>query len=156
MEKFLFIPPVDDSMPPLNAGQWILLSASFLTSLTLFIAVMLAFPAHSIFGALAAFALGITATPMQIYAMNRKASLIGKFFLVAICGIALYNYRNWTRTHVFELSIVVLMALSVYWIIGCIDQVGNRIHQRLNELHTKVDAMQQELEEIKAKQDEIA
>ena len=44
MEKFLLIPPVDKSLPPLRTGQWIFLLASFLVTITIFIIFLLTFP----------------------------------------------------------------------------------------------------------------
>jgi hypothetical protein len=148
MEKFFFIPPVDESMPLLKTKQWIVLSVSFFVSLALLTIVMMAFPSHYIFGALTAFTLGATAIPMQMYARNRKGRSIGKLFFVVGCGIALYQYRNLTRTHTFDLLTIMLIVLGVYWLTHCIDQAGNMILERLEALQRRVNSVESKLDSI--------
>jgi hypothetical protein len=148
MEKFLFIPPVDESMPPLKAGQWVLLFSSFFVSLALFALFMLINSNHILFALLVAFVFPVAALPMQMYAMNRRGRLIGKLFLAAIWGIVLYDRRNWIKGHAFESLIVVLIALSVYWITHCIDQAGNLILKRLDVLQRRVNSVELKLDKI--------
>jgi len=148
MEKFLFIPPVDESAPPLKAGQWVLLFSSFLVSLALFALFMLIVSSHILFALLIAFVLPAVAMPMQMYAMNRRGRLVGKLFLVAILGIALYNDRNWTKAHTFETLTIVLIVLSVYWLTRCIEQAGNLILERLDVLKRRVNSVESKVDHL--------
>ncbi len=148
MGKFIFIPPVDDSMPPLNAWQWTLLLVSFLVSLALFTVVILSTPSHRVLEILAAFALAPAAMPMQVYAQNRKGRIVGVVFLGIIVSVALYERWGWIKTHTFESSMVVLAFLGLAWVTWCISQTGDLILERLEGLQRRVNRVESKLDRI--------
>jgi hypothetical protein len=155
MEKFLFIPPVDESAPPLKARQWTLLVVSFAASLALFALFMLTVSSHILFALLIAFIFPAISMPMQMYAMNRKGRWIGRLFLVCIAiavVVGIYNNRaavyKLGNEHFLELLIIVLIAASVYWITYCIDQVGNVLLKRLDILQRRVNSVESKVDHL--------
>jgi len=143
MEKFHFIPPVDESAPPLKARQWAWLSVSFLLSLTLFILPNVMGGSFVLF-----LAWPITAIPMWVYGQNRRSRIVGRVFLAAISAFVLYDRWNWIEQHTFESSIVVFAFLAVIWIILWVDQMGNLILKRLDALQTRVNSVESKLDRI--------
>lgn len=148
MEKFLFIPPVDESLPPLKTGQWVLLVIPFLISLALLGFLMLTAWSHIWFAWLAAVVLPMVAFPMQMYAMNRKGRLVGKLFFAAVFVIVLYYRWNWIEAHPFEVFVVALIIMSVCWITWCIDKVGNTITERLNAVQRRINSVESKLDKM--------
>lgn len=148
MSKFLFVPPVDDSLKPLTPWQWVMLCSSFLVSLAFFWLFMMAIPDHAIFAALLASAFGIVALPMQIYAQNRRGRLIGKLFLFIVWVVAYYIKQNWINAHRWELLFVALIVMSVYWIAHSIDQTGNMILKRLDVLKRRVNSVESKVDRM--------
>jgi len=145
MDKFLFVPPVYDSLGPLKAKQWFWLSASFLSSIVL---IVLAQFIHRPFSGLMLLAIVVTALPMQIYTQNRKGRMVGKILLAAAFGVALYHRWDWINAHTFESSLVVFVVLSVGWLTWCIDNSGNLILKRMEVLQRRVDSVESKLERI--------
>jgi hypothetical protein len=155
MRRFLFVPDVDDSLPPLKAGQWAWLTVSFLVSLALLALFILTISSHILFALLAVFVLPAVAMPMQAYAMSRRGRLVGKLFLacaVGVLGIGIYSNRTAIyylgNAHTVELPIIGLIAASVYWITHCIDQAGNLILKRLDVLQRRVNSVESKLDRI--------
>jgi len=143
MEKFLFIPPVDESAPPLKARQWAWLTVSFLVSLTLFILPIVMGGLFVLF-----LAWPITAIPMWVYAQNRRSRVVGRVFLTVISAFVLYERWNWIEQHTFESSIVVFAFLAVIWIILSIDQMGNLILKRLDALQRRVNSVESKIDHL--------
>lgn len=157
MEKFLFIPPVDESAPPLEARQWAWLTVSFLVSLTLFILPIVMGGLFVLF-----LAWPITAIPMQVYAQNRRSRVVGRVFLAVISAFVLYERWNWIEQHTFESSMVVIVFLAVIWVIVSIDQMGKLIlkridilQRRVNSVESKIDNLERTIRKTKPETEEV-
>ena len=148
MEKFLFIPPVDDSMPPLTAGQWVWLFCSFFASLALLALFGLLIANHIVLAVLCIFAFTFTKIPMQAYAMNRQARWVGRLYLLILAAAIFYFGRNWIERHPFESLTVVFASLAVVWIILSIGQMGNLILTRLEVLQRRANSIESKLDRI--------
>jgi len=146
MEKFLLIPPVDDSKPPLKAGQWAFVLASFIVSLTIFILFLLTSPHQGVVAAIYACAFGITTTPMLAYAQNRKGRILLIVFGAIVLGGCLWVYREAGNTQ--DISSALLIIAGVGWLTWCIDKVSNTIVERLNILQRRVNSVELKLDHL--------
>ena len=159
MEKFLFIPPVDDSLGPLKAKQWFLLSASFLGSVGLF---FLLESAHGILAFLALIALIIAIKPMQIYAQNRKGRIIGIVFLAIVGGYILYDGRGRIEAQFNQSPFILLMLMSLclwaYWFTLETAKINQQFLTRMDIMQSRIGSIESKLDRIerivrKAKQE---
>jgi hypothetical protein len=148
LEKFLFIPLVDESSPPLKAGQWAWLAVSFFVSLALFALFMLLAENHIILAMLSLFALTMATMPMQVYAMNRRGRIIGKVFLALLSGLVVYEKWTWINEHTFALLIVAVVYLIVYWITWCIDRASKTILARLEILQRRANSVESKVDHL--------
>jgi hypothetical protein len=146
MEKFLLIPPVDKSLPPLRTGQWIFLLASFLVTLAIFIIFLLTFPHSGIIAAICAFAAGITIIPMLAYAQNSNGRIVLIVFEMIVLGGCLWAYRDARDTQ--DISSALLIIAGVGWLTWCIDKVGNAIMERLNALQRRINSVESKLDHM--------
>jgi hypothetical protein len=149
MEKFLFIPPVDDSLKPLKARQWFWLSASFLVSIALF---ALAESTHGQFSVLPWFFIGITAIPMKVYAQNRKGRIIGFIFLAIVCGYILYVGWNRIEAQLNQSPFIILMLVALccwaYWFTLETAKVNQEFLKRMDILLRSVNSTEFKLAQI--------
>lgn len=148
MEKFLFIPPIDESMPPLKPGQWVWIAVSFLVSLILFVFFIMMAANHVVVAMLAVFALSFTTFPMKMYAMNRRGRSVGKLFLIITWAIVIYTGWGWIKKHTSDVLFVGSIAASVVWLTYCIDKVGNTLMERLNNLHRRINSVEIKIDGI--------
>ncbi|MGA9672475.1 MAG: hypothetical protein WBQ94_24890 [Terracidiphilus sp.] len=146
MEKFLLIPRVDKTLPPLRAGQWIFLLTSFLVTLAIFITFLLTSSHHGIVAGVCACAAGITITPMLAYAQNRNGRTVLIIFGVIVMGGCLWAYREVENTK--DISSALLIIAGVGWLTWCIDKIGNSIMERLNILQRRVNSAEAKLDRM--------
>jgi hypothetical protein len=146
MEKFLLIPPVDDSLPPLSAGQWAFLLASFFVSLAIFTLFVLTSTHHGIAEAIYPFAFGIMTMPMFVYAQNRSGRIVLIVFGAIVLGGCLWVYKEARNPQDF--SSVLLIIAGVGWLTWCIDKVGNTLVERLTFLQRRIDSVESKLDHI--------
>ena len=138
---FLFVPPVDESLGPLNTWRWVLISSSFVVSVILF---MLAISSHHMFALLLIPAATITAIPMQIYAQNRLGRMVGILFIAVIGGITWYSYANWIRQN----SHVVLIVLGFWWVVWSIYNASEEARKAGDLILRRLDTLEEKLGEI--------
>jgi len=118
MEKFLFIPPVDDSLGSLTPGRWVLLLCSFFASLALFALWiwMLANHVMWVWWALVGCAFMVAKFPMQLYAQNRKGRWVGKGFVIIVVGSILYDNRNRIDSHFSEIVLLTILVVLLAYV----------------------------------------
>ncbi len=144
MEKFFIIPPVDKSLPPLRAVQWIFLLVSFLLTITLFIIFLLTSPHHGTIAAICAFVGGISALPMLEYAQNKNGRIVFIAFVLIVWGGCLWAYSEARNTQDF--SSALLIVAGVGWLTWCIYKVGNTLMERLTILQKRVNSVELKLD----------
>lgn len=149
MQRFLFIPHVDDSQVPLKAGQWFWLSASFLVSIALF---ALAESAHGLLSVLPWFFIGITAIPMKVYAQNRKGRIVGIIFLAIVWSYILYV--GWNRIEAqfnhspFIILMLIALCLWAYRFTLETAKVNQEFLKRMDDLQRRINSVESKLDRI--------
>lgn len=137
----------NDSAGVLSAGQWVLLTFSYVISIGLFILFV---STHGFFSSLLAFLWTITSIPIWIYSQHRKARIVLYAYLVVIGGYILYTWRGHIVEKISQLVPLMLMALC-YWAYWSTRETvkfnhGLNLDERIEELRSKVDAVTERLD----------
>lgn len=157
MEKFLFIPPVNDSLGSLKPGQWAWLTVSFLVSLALWALFCLAVANHFLFAMLVICSLSVTTLPMHVYAMNRKGRLVGRIYYAIILGFVLYFGWNIIEGQFRRFPFILIMLIAIcgwaYWFTLETAKVNEQFLKRLDELRNNFNENMSALENLIKKQE---
>lgn len=151
-KKFLFMPPVDESAPPLKAVQWVLLFLSFVVSLAFFWLFMLTVGNHIILAILSIFAFTLTKIPMQMYAMNRKGRIVGRLYIAVLLGFGLYY--GWNRIEAqfnqspFTLLMLIALCWWAYWFTLETAKINQEFLKRMDALQGRVNSVESKLDHI--------
>ena len=155
MEKFLFIPPANDSLGSLKPGQWVLLLCSFFASLALFALWMLMLANHVmwVWSLLPLCAWVIAKIPMQLYAQNRKGRVVGKVYLTILVGYILYVGWNRIEAQFSKSPFILLMLIALcgwaYWFTLETAKVNEQFLMRLDALQKHINSIESTVDHLK-------
>jgi hypothetical protein len=148
-------PPVNDSLGSLTPGRWALLLCSFIASLALFALWMLMLSHHVmwVWSILLICTWTIAKVPMQIYAQNSKARVVGKVYLTILVGYGLYVGWNRLETQLSKSPIILPLLIALccwaYWFTLETAKVNEQFLKRLGALQEQINSIESTVEHLK-------